>query len=134
MRIVRTVAEVRHAVREARGAGATIGFVPTMGALHEGHLSLLRRARAGTDYVVISVFVNPTQFNDAADLAAYPRDEARDAAMAREAGVDLFFAPQGSEMYPPRFATSVMVDGLSAPMDGAVRGPGAFRGVATVVT
>jgi pantoate--beta-alanine ligase len=102
--------------------------------LHAGHLSLLRRARAGTDYVVISVFVNPTQFNDAADLAAYPRDEAADAAMARDAGVDLFFAPDASAMYPPGFATSVIVDGLSAPMEGAVRGPGHFRAVATVVT
>jgi pantoate--beta-alanine ligase len=148
MRIVRTVREVRDAVRQVRGgytaqggalspmgrSGATVGLVPTMGALHDGHLSLVRRARAGTDYVVISVFVNPAQFNDPADLAAYPRDEAADAAMAREAGVDLFFAPAAAEMYPAGFATSVMVDGLSAPMEGAVRGPGHFRGVATVVT
>jgi pantoate--beta-alanine ligase len=134
MRIVRTVQEVRDAVRVARGAGATVGFVPTMGALHEGHLSLLRRARATTDYVVISVFVNPAQFNDPADLAAYPRDEAADATMARQAGVDLFFAPDDSEMYPLGFTTSVTVDGLSARMEGAVRGPSHFRGVATVVT
>jgi pantoate--beta-alanine ligase len=134
MRIVRTVRDVRDAVRGARGSEKTIGFVPTMGALHAGHVSLLRRARAGTDYVVISVFVNPAQFNDPADLAAYPRDEAADAAMARQAGVDLFFAPDASEMYPPGFTTSVAVDGLSVPMEGAVRGPGHFRGVATVVT
>jgi pantoate--beta-alanine ligase len=134
MRIVRTASEVRDAVRGARGVGARVGFVPTMGALHAGHASLLQRARAGTDYVVISVFVNPTQFNDPADLAAYPRDEAADAAAAREAGVDLFFAPAASEMYPPGFMTSVTVDGLSAPMEGVVRGPGHFRGVATVVT
>jgi pantoate--beta-alanine ligase len=133
MRIVRTVREVRDAVRDARGAGKTIGFVPTMGALHEGHVSLLRRARADCEYVVISVFVNPTQFNDSADLAAYPRDEAADAAIAGDAGVDLFFAPD-AEMYPSGFATSVTVDGLSAPMEGAARGPGHFRGVATVVT
>jgi pantoate--beta-alanine ligase len=147
MQIVRTVSEVRDAVRGARGGYApqvgaspqagrsvtTVGLVPTMGALHEGHASLLRRARASTDYVVVSVFVNPTQFNDPADLAAYPRDEASDAATAREVGVDLFFAPDASEMYPPGFATAVTVDGLSAPMEGAVRGPGHFRGVATVV-
>jgi pantoate--beta-alanine ligase len=134
MRIVRTASEVRDAVRGERGEGKTVGFVPTMGALHAGHVSLLRRARAGTDYVVISVFVNPMQFNDGADLAAYPRDEAADAAMARAAGVDLFFAPDASEIYPPGFATSITVDGLSAPMEGAMRGPGHFRGVATVVT
>jgi pantoate--beta-alanine ligase len=133
MRIVRTINEVRVAVREARGAGATVGFVPTMGALHAGHVSLLRRARSGTDYVVISVFVNPTQFNDPADLAAYPRNEAADAAMARDAGVDLFFAPDAAEVYPPGFATSVTVHALSVPLEGAARGPGHFRGVATVV-
>jgi pantoate--beta-alanine ligase len=134
MRIVRTGGEVRESVRRARGAGKQVGFVPTMGALHAGHVSLLRRARAGTDYVVLSVFVNPTQFNDPADLTAYPRDEAADAATARDAGVDLFFAPDASQMYPPAFATSVTVDGLSVPMEGAVRGAGHFRGVATVVT
>ncbi|MDQ3995470.1 MAG: pantoate--beta-alanine ligase [Gemmatimonadota bacterium] len=134
MRTVRTVTEVREAVRQARGVGKSIGFVPTMGALHAGHVSLLHRAREGTSYVVISVFVNPTQFNDPADLAAYPRDEGRDAAMARDAGADLFFAPDATEMYPPGFSTTVSVDGLSAPMEGAARGPGHFRGVATVVT
>jgi pantoate--beta-alanine ligase len=134
MRIARTVREARAAVRAARGAGKTIGFVPTMGALHEGHLSLVRQARVDCDYVVISVFVNPTQFTDPADLAAYPRNEAADAAMARDAGVDLFFAPTALEMYPPGFATSITVDRVSVPMEGAMRGPGHFRGVATVVT
>jgi pantoate--beta-alanine ligase len=134
MRIVRTVEEARAAVREARGDGTTIGFVPTMGALHDGHVSLLRRARADCGYVVISVFVNPTQFTDAEDLAAYPRDEAADAAMARDAGIDLFFAPDAKAMYPPGFSTGVTVDGLSEPLEGAVRGPMHFRGVATVVT
>jgi pantoate--beta-alanine ligase len=133
MRIARTVREVREAVHEARATGRRIGFVPTMGALHDGHLSLLRRAREDCGYVVISVFVNPTQFNDPADLAAYPRAEAADAAMARDVGVDLFFAPDANEMYPARFSTAVIVDQLSEPLEGAVRGAGHFRGVATVV-
>jgi len=134
MQIARTVDEVRSAVRAARAEGRTIGFVPTMGALHDGHVSLLRRARADSDYVVISVFVNPMQFNDSGDLAAYPRDEARDAAIARDARVDLLFAPDVAEMYPAGFATAVVVERLSEPLEGAVRGPGHFRGVATVVT
>lgn len=134
LRIVRAVGAVRDAVRAARAAGKRIGFVPTMGALHEGHLSLLRRAREDCGYVVISVFVNPTQFNDPADLAAYPRTEATDAAMAENAGVDLFFAPDVNEMYPAGFATSVVVDQLSEPLEGAMRGTGHFRGVATIVT
>lgn len=134
MRIVRTVDDVRQAVRIARGAGNTIGFVPTMGALHDGHLSLVHRARDDCGYVVISVFVNPTQFNDPADLAAYPRNEGADAAMASDAGIDLFFAPDAAEMYPPGFATAVVVEGLSAPLEGEIRGPSHFRGVATVVT
>jgi pantoate--beta-alanine ligase len=134
MLIVRTAAETRAAVRAARGAGHAVGFVPTMGALHDGHASLLRRARAQCGFVVISVFVNPTQFNDPADLAAYPRDEQADAEVARRAGVDLFFAPAPSEVYPPGFSTTVDVAGLSEPLEGAVRGPGHFRGVATVVS
>ncbi|MFN2565468.1 MAG: pantoate--beta-alanine ligase [Gemmatimonadaceae bacterium] len=133
MRVVRTIGETRDAVREARGAGAIVGFVPTMGALHEGHRSLLRRAREQCGYVVISVFVNPTQFNDPADLAAYPRDEAADAAMARDVGVDLFFAPDPPAMYPTGFATAVTVGELSEPLEGAARGQSHFRGVATVV-
>jgi pantoate--beta-alanine ligase len=134
MQIVRTVRATRDAVRAARGSGRSVGLVPTMGALHDGHVSLLRRARADTDFVVISVFVNPTQFNDPADLAAYPRTETADAGVARDAGVDLFFAPDVSEIYPPGFATSVSVDELSVPMEGAMRGLAHFRGVATVVT
>jgi pantoate--beta-alanine ligase len=104
-----------------------------MGAFHEGHLALMRRAREAMGFVVVSLFVNPTQFNDAADLAHYPRDEARDAAMASDAGVDLLFAPPPDEVYPPGFATSVEVSGLSAPLEGAMRGTAHFRGVATVV-
>ena len=134
MRIARTIAELRDAVRSARGAGKRIGLVPTMGAFHEGHLALMRRARAATGFVVVSLFVNPTQFNDPADLARYPRDEARDADLAQSAGVDLLFAPVPEEVYPPGFATTVEVARLSAPLEGAMRGPAHFRGVATVVT
>jgi pantoate--beta-alanine ligase len=105
-----------------------------MGAFHEGHLALMRRARAATGFVVVSLFVNPTQFNDPADLARYPRDEARDADLAQSAGVDLLFAPVPEEVYPPGFATTVEVARLSAPLEGAMRGPAHFRGVATVVT
>lgn len=133
MQVVRTVSEVRDAVRTARAAGARVGFVPTMGALHAGHVSLIQRARADCAYVVISVFVNPTQFNDPADLAAYPRNESMDADTARSAGVDLFFAPPASEMYPSRFTTTVTVGELSEPLEGHSRGPAHFRGVATVV-
>ena len=134
MRIARSIAELRDAVRSARGAGKRIGLVPTMGAFHEGHLALMRRARAATGFVVVSLFVNPTQFNDPADLARYPRDEARDADLAQSAGVDLLFAPVPEEVYPPGFATTVEVARLSAPLEGAMRGPAHFRGVATVVT
>jgi len=134
VKIVRTIAELRVAVREARAGGAPIGLVPTMGALHDGHLSLMRRARTQSGFVVVSLFVNPTQFNDPADLEKYPRDEARDAALLREVGVDLLFAPPVAEVYPSGFATTVEVAGLSEPLEGAMRGPKHFRGVATVVT
>jgi pantoate--beta-alanine ligase len=134
MNTVRTVADLRAALRPDRRAERSIGLVPTMGALHEGHLSLIRHARATCDVVVVSLFVNPAQFNDAADLAAYPRDEARDAALAAEAGADLLFAPAADEVYPPGFATTVHVDGLTATLEGAHRGVGHFDGVATVVT
>jgi len=134
VRIARTVAELRDAVRAARSAGKRIGLVPTMGAFHDGHLALMRRAREATGFVVVSLFVNPTQFNDPADLARYPRDEARDAELAGSAGVDLLFAPTPEEVYPPGFATTVEVARLSAPLEGAMRGPAHFRGVATVVT
>lgn len=130
MKIIRTIDELREA---SRGA-ASIGLVPTMGALHEGHLSLVRAARAANELVVVSVFVNPTQFNDPADLAAYPRTEARDAELAAEAGADIVFAPEAREMYPEGHATSVHVAGpLTEVLEGASR-PGHFDGVATVVT
>jgi pantoate--beta-alanine ligase len=134
MRIVRTVAEVRAAVREARSGGATIGLVPTMGALHDGHLSLVRAARAADDLVVMSLFVNPTQFGPNEDLAAYPRDEERDARLAEEAGVDVLFAPGVAEVYPDGFSTSIHIAGITDVLDGAARGAGHFDGVATVVT
>ena len=134
MKIVRTVAELRDAVRTARQGGARIGLVPTMGAFHDGHLELMRRARERSGFVIVSLFVNPTQFNDAADLGRYPRDEARDAELARSVGVDILFAPPVDEVYPAGFTTSVQVAGLSDPLEGTMRGPGHFRGVATVVT
>jgi pantoate--beta-alanine ligase len=134
MRTVRTVADLRASLRPARLAERTIGLVPTMGALHEGHLSLIRHARATCDEVVVSLFVNPAQFNDAGDLAAYPRDEERDAALAAEAGADLLFAPSPDEVYPPGFATTVHVEGLTATLEGAHRGIAHFDGVTTVVT
>jgi pantoate--beta-alanine ligase len=134
MKTVRAVAELRATVRAARAAESRVGLVPTMGALHEGHLALVRRARERSGFVVVSLFVNPAQFNDPADLARYPRDEARDATLLRDAGVDVLFAPPVEEVYPPGFATSVEVAGLSEPLEGAMRGPAHFRGVATVVT
>src|SRR3954469_14898510 len=118
MRTVRTVAELRAALREPRRAGRRIGLVPTMGALHEGHLSLIGQARAACDEVVVTLFVNPAQFNERADLDAYPRDERRDAALAEAAGADLLFAPPAAEVYPPGFGTTVTVDGVSAPLEG----------------
>ena len=134
MRTVRTVVEVREALRDARRAERAIGLVPTMGALHEGHLSLIRHARATCDVVVVSLFVNPAQFGEASDLAAYPRDEARDVALAAEAGADLLFAPDLAEVYPPGFATTVHVGGLTETLEGVHRGVGHFDGVTTVVT
>ncbi len=134
MRTVRTVAELREALRPARRAERVIGLVPTMGALHEGHLSLIRHARATCDEVVVSLFVNPSQFNDAGDLAAYPRDEARDAQLAADADADLLFAPSVDEVYPPGFATTVHVEGLTAPLEGVERGVRHFDAVTTVVT
>jgi pantoate--beta-alanine ligase len=131
---VRTVADMRAAVSEARRAGASIGLVPTMGAFHDGHLSLMRRAREQCDRVVVSLFVNPAQFNEQADLDRYPRDERRDAALAAEAGVDFLFAPPVAEVYPPGFATTVSVAGVTESLEGANRGRGHFDGVATVVT
>jgi len=135
MRTLRTVPEIRTALAEPRRAGRTIGLVPTMGALHEGHLALIRRAAEECDLVVVSLFVNPAQFEDAADLTAYPRDESRDASLAAEAGADLLFAPELEEVYPPGFSTTVEVGGeVTSTLEGAHRGPEHFRGVATVVT
>jgi pantoate--beta-alanine ligase len=136
VRTVRTVRELREALAPERRAGRTIGLVPTMGAFHDGHLSLIRRARGQCDVVVVSLFVNPTQFGPKEDLHAYPRDEARDARLAEEEGVDLLFAPRTDEVYPDGFATTVTVAGLTDVLDGAPgqRGAEHFAGVATVVT
>jgi pantoate--beta-alanine ligase len=134
MKSVRTVAEVRAALAEPRHRGRSIGLVPTMGALHDGHLSLIRRARQDCDVVVVSLFVNPTQFNDSRDLARYPRDPERDAALAAEIGADYLFAPATDEVYPSGFATTVTVSGLTEQLEGANRGRAHFDGVTTVVT
>jgi pantoate--beta-alanine ligase len=134
MRTVRTVADLRAALAEPRRAGRTIGLVPTMGALHEGHLSLIGAARAENEVVVVSLFVNPAQFDEAGDLAAYPRDEAADARLAEAAGGDILFAPPVEEVYPPGFATTVRVAGLTETLEGEHRGVAHFDGVATVVT
>ncbi|HEY6786268.1 MAG TPA: pantoate--beta-alanine ligase [Trebonia sp.] len=134
MIILRTVADVRAAVSQARRAGASIGLVPTMGAFHEGHLSLMRCAREQCDRVVVSLFVNPAQFNEQADLDGYPRDEDADAALAAGAGVDFLFAPPVGQVYPPGFATAVSVAGVTEDLEGARRGRSHFDGVATVVT
>lgn len=133
MRTVRTVQQLRSALRPHR-ADSSIGLVPTMGALHEGHLELARRARAENDVVVMSIFVNPTQFNDPADLAAYPRDEQADADLAEGAGVDLLFVPPADEVYPPGFTATVQLHGpIVESLEGARRGVGHFSGVTTVV-
>jgi pantoate--beta-alanine ligase len=136
VRTVRTVAELRAAIGGRRGDGRSVGLVPTMGALHDGHLALVRAAAADCDTVVVSLFVNPAQFGTGEDLAAYPRDEARDADLAAAAGADLMFAPALEEVYPPGFSTSVEVGGLTDVLcgDPARRGPEHFRGVTTVVT
>ncbi|WP_193597605.1 pantoate--beta-alanine ligase [Microbacterium sp. YJN-G] len=133
MRIIRTIDGIRTAVTEARAARRSVGLVPTMGAFHDGHLSLMRAARADNDLVVVSLFVNPTQFGPSEDLAAYPRDEARDAALAEQQGVDILFAPEPAEIYPDGFATSIHVSGITEVLDGASRGAFHFDGVATVV-
>jgi pantoate--beta-alanine ligase len=130
MRLVRTIAEVRQLLRPFR-AGATVGLVPTMGALHGGHIALFQAARAACDPVVVSLFVNPTQFGDPADLAAYQHDEPRDARIAEESGVDVLFAPTADEMFPPGFSTWVDAEGAAGGLEGDFR-PGHFRGVATV--
>lgn len=133
MHITRTIAETRAALHTARVHGAVIGFVPTMGFLHEGHLSLIRVARdAGATFIAVSIFVNPKQFGPNEDFARYPRDEERDAAMLEAAGVDLLFLPPVEAMYPPGATTTISVGGVTKPLEGERR-PGHFDGVATVV-
>ncbi|ANK81356.1 MAG: pantoate--beta-alanine ligase [Rhizobiales bacterium NRL2] len=133
LKTVRTVAELREAVRGWRAAGESVGLVPTMGWLHDGHMSLVRNSMAQNDRTVVSIFVNPKQFDRATDLEAYPRDEARDAALLDAAGADVLWAPEAGEMYPDGFSTSVNVSGLTDCLCGASR-PGHFGGVAVVVT
>lgn len=133
MKVLRSVADVRAALREPRERGERIGLVPTMGALHDGHLALIRAARQASDLVVVSLFVNPSQFSAADDLARYPRDEASDARSAEAEGVDVLFAPVADELYPPGFDTWVDPGALGTVLEGASR-PGHFRGVATVCT
>jgi pantoate--beta-alanine ligase len=132
VKVARTVAEVRD-ILEVERFGRSIGLVPTMGAFHAGHLSLIEAARAANDAVVVSLFVNPAQFGPAEDLARYPRDEAGDAATAEKAGVNLLFIPSVEEMYPAGFDTWIDPGELATVLEGAVR-PGHFRGVATVCT
>ena len=133
MQTVHDIASLRAAVLAARIHGATIGFVPTMGFLHEGHLSLVDAAReAGATYVVVSIFVNPKQFGPNEDFSRYPRDEARDASLLEERGVDVLFLPPVEVMYPPGASTTVTVSGVAEPLEGERR-PGHFAGVATVV-
>ena len=133
MRTVRTIAALRDALAEHPAASATLGLVPTMGGFHAGHLSLIERARTECDVVVVSLFVNPTQFDDPRDLDAYPRDEQRDAGLAAQHGVDVLFAPMPKELYPAGFATTVSVRGVTEVLEGAHRGRSHFDGVATVI-
>lgn len=130
--LARTVAELRAIVTAWRAAGERVAFVPTMGALHEGHLSLVRQGKALAERAVASVFVNPTQFAPTEDLARYPRQEAKDAELLASAGCDLLYLPSPTEIYPPGFATSITVSGVSDDLEGAFR-PQMFGGVATVV-
>src|SRR5205085_3513273 len=134
MKTLRTVAELRAALSKERAPDRSIALVPTMGAFHEGHLSLMRRARADCDVVVVSLFVNPTQFLPGEDLSSYPRDEARDTALAAREGADLLFAPSMEEVYPDGPGTAVEVPAVANVLCGAPehRGPAHFRGVATV--
>lgn len=133
MRLVKTVAELRDAISAFRREGKSVGFVPTMGFLHIGHLTLVAKAKAENDVTVVSIFVNPLQFGANEDLARYPRDLARDSALLEEAGVDILFAPEVTEMYPRPMSTVVDVPELGSQLEGAVR-PGHFAGVTTVVT
>ncbi len=132
MRVIQTISELRQWSRLARQQGNVVGLVPTMGALHAGHISLVREAKTGCDAVAVSIFVNPTQFGPNEDLAKYPRTWDADCALLEAEGVDVVFAPMVEEVYPPGAATFVEVEGLSSRLDGQSR-PGHFRGVATVV-
>jgi pantoate--beta-alanine ligase len=129
---IAAVAAMKEAVRVEKAAGRTIGFVPTMGYLHEGHLSLVRASKSATDTTVVSIFVNPRQFGPREDFARYPRDIERDAALLRGEGTDILFVPETADMYPSGFRTSVEVEGLQDQLCGRTR-PGHFRGVCTVV-
>ena len=136
MKTVRTVSELRAALAGERRTGRTIGLVPTMGYFHDGHLSLMRQARAENDVLVVSLFVNPAQFAPGEDFSAYPRDEQRDTELAEAEGVDILFSPPVDEVYPDGFDTDVAVGGLTATLEGdeAQRGAEHFQGVTTVVT
>ena len=131
--IIRSVAAMRHTAREWKAAGAVVGVVPTMGALHAGHLSLVRAAKAECDRVIVTIFVNPRQFNNQDDLTKYPRTEAADASLLATVKADVIFSPALEEVYPSGFVTTVSMSGVAEPLDGALR-PGHFDGVATVVT
>jgi pantoate--beta-alanine ligase len=133
MEIINRKQRMASLARKLRRENKTIGFVPTMGALHEGHLALVKEARQMSDIVIVSIFVNPTQFNEQKDFDKYPRDLTNDAAMLANYQVDYIFAPEAEEIYPPNFSTYVYVEGLTDTLEGASR-PGHFRGVATVVT
>ncbi len=133
MQIVQTVAEMVKQRQEWRRTGLKVGLVPTMGYLHEGHLSLVRRARAENEVVVVSVFVNPLQFGPKEDFSRYPRNFERDLALLEKEGVALVFNPSPAEMYPPDFEATIEIGGVSAGLEGAIR-PGHFKGVATVVS
>lgn len=133
MRVIRDLQKVRLLIRQVKKQGKRIGFVPTMGALHEGHLSLLRRAKRENDWVIVSIFVNPIQFDRGSDYQSYPRPLSRDLKLASQEGADLVFIPPARQMVPPDFQTSVTIKELSQPWEGHFR-PGHFEGVATVVT
>jgi len=136
MKVLRNPAEARELREENRRTGNKVGLVPTMGYLHEGHNSLLKAARTDCEVVVMSLFVNPTQFRAGEDLSTYPRDEERDFEIAERAGVDVIYTPQPDDVYPPGFASKVEVTGLTEVLDGseASRGPGHFSGVTTIVS